>query len=240
MTALEAVEHHHLPTSPRQLPGRRRAGQARAHNHDVDHRRRTYCAGMSEQPSGPVQDASDKDTVERYDLDVDGDGVLDGTEVVETRYLDVDEDGVADMVVVTDTIALDVDHDGRADAVVVTETVGMDVTGDGRVDAVEVTRTTLRDADGDGTFEVVGVEELDVTEVPVPPEAEDDDEAPDATPRPELDRGDGALRRRGQVAGSLPRPPRGRPRDRRPPTPRGSRRSAPRSARRRGPRRRPG
>ena len=126
---------------------------------------------MSEQPSGPVQDASDKDTVERYDLDVDGDGVLDGTEVVETRYLDVDEDGVADMVVVTDTIALDVDHDGRADAVVVTETVGMDVTGDGRLDAVEVTRTTLRDADGDGTFEVVGVEELDVTEVPVPPEA---------------------------------------------------------------------
>ncbi len=59
------------------------------------------------------------------------------------------------------------------------ETVGMDVTGDGRVDAVEVTRTTLRDADGDGTFEVVGVEELDVTEVPVPPDADDDDDEAD-------------------------------------------------------------
>ena len=157
---------------------------------------------MSEQPSGPVQDASDKDTVERYDLDVDGDGVLDGTEVVETRYLDVDEDGVADMVVVTDTIALDVDHDGRADAVVVTETVGMDVTGDGRLDAVEVTRTTLRDADGDGTFEVVGVEELDVTEVPVPPEAEDDEATPDPHRVP-IDRGTATRAARRQLAGTF-------------------------------------
>ena len=118
---------------------------------------------MTDQPTSSSPSA---DKVERYEIDVDGDGVPDGTEVIETRYMDVDEDGTADMVVVTDTVTVDVDHDGRPDAMVVTETVGMDVTGDGRVDAIEVTRTTLRADPEDGNLEVVEVEELDVTEVP--------------------------------------------------------------------------
>jgi len=77
-----------------------------------------------------------------FDVDLDGDGVVDGAGTLETTAVDIDGDGVADAIVERETMLLDLDGDGRVETIRVTETITIDVDGDGEPDIVEGVEVT--------------------------------------------------------------------------------------------------
>lgn len=105
---------------------------------DLDATQIGYESDGSLEPEGGLDIGID----DGQEVDLDGDGVVDG--VAEVTYSDLDGDGSADQATVT--VHADTDGDGQADAIVIVDQ--FDTDGDGLADKVDVTYGV--DSDGDG------------------------------------------------------------------------------------------
>lgn len=92
-------------------------------------------------------------------VDIDGDGIADGT--AQVSYSDLDEDGVADHAEVV--VDADTDGDGEVDTVVILNQYDTD--GDGFADEVDMTYGV--DTDGDGLIDSSDYSTGEITNTPV-------------------------------------------------------------------------